>query len=130
MSKIHFGIMENHGDYEQTLIICETTLCGYTSEKSIENATDYWEDVTCKKCLNLKENYEKCQQIEEEHIVNQMGDMAEFFENWEKAKDCLLGNINIEKEIHICSELNQDVIKLRNCLKCDKFKSKEQNNVF
>ena len=27
--KVHFGLMENYGDYESPVIGCEKTLCGY-----------------------------------------------------------------------------------------------------
>jgi hypothetical protein len=79
--KIHYGFFENCGDYESPLYICENTICGCSGEKVVEEYTiDYWEDVTCKKCLKLKDAVIKGEKLNEEAIVNQMGDMADFFE--------------------------------------------------
>lgn len=82
--KIHFGIMEDCGDYEHPLMICDETLCGCTGEIPTENSTNDWREVDCKKCLRLKNRYEDGIKEDEKYIVKQMGDMAEFFENLEK----------------------------------------------
>jgi len=78
--KIHFGFMENYGDYESHCYGCETTICGCTGENAIENATDNWEKVTCKNCLRLKDAVIAGIKSDEEAIIKQMGDMADFFE--------------------------------------------------
>jgi hypothetical protein len=81
--KTHFGIFDDCGDYEHPLIICITTLCGYEGEIPTENSVNNWEEVTCKKCLRLKELYIEACKIDEEAIVRQMGEMADFIENQE-----------------------------------------------
>jgi len=78
--KKHFGIMEDWGDYEHPITGCDETLCGYIGEEVCENATDDWDFVTCKKCLRLKERYIEGCKIDEENIIKQMGEMADFFE--------------------------------------------------
>lgn len=77
--KIHFGLFEDYGDYEYPLRGCERTLCGYEGEIPCENASDDWEEITCKKCLKLKESYIQGCKIDEEVIIHQMGEMVEFF---------------------------------------------------
>lgn len=77
--KIHFGFIVDHGDYESPCIGCERTLCGYDTELPCENSTADWEQVTCKKCLRLKDRYILGAKEEEKAIVEQMGDMADFF---------------------------------------------------
>ena len=78
--KIHFGLVYNAGDYEMPLICCDKTLCGLTSEIPCEDAVDDWSEVTCKKCLKLKDVYIKSCEEDEKIIVKQMGEMAYFFE--------------------------------------------------
>ena len=78
--KTHFGIMEDSGDCESPLIGCEKTLCGCTGEIPCETATDDWNKVDCKKCLKLKIEYELAEKENEKNIIDQMGDMVEFFE--------------------------------------------------
>ncbi len=87
--KRHFGIMENWGDYEHSCIGCEQTLCGNTSEEVCENATSDWELVTCKKCLKLKEDYERGVKEDEEVIVRQMGEMVDFLSEQQENKDTI-----------------------------------------
>ena len=77
--KTHFGILIDYGNYETPLMCCEETLCGLTTEIPCENATDDWKLVTCKKCLRLKEQYIAGVKADEEAIVQQMGEMADFF---------------------------------------------------
>lgn len=79
--KTHFGAMENWGDYESPMYGCEETLCGETGEMPVENSTDDWDLVDCKRCLRLKDQYiEGCKE-DEKSIIHQMGEMADF---WEK----------------------------------------------
>ena len=88
--KTHFGFMEEWGDYESPMSGCEETLCGCTGEEVCENATDDWDCVSCKKCLRLKDRYKEEERRNEEVIVQQMGDMADFMEEErkkEKAND-------------------------------------------
>jgi hypothetical protein len=77
--KVHFGIIIDEGDYEHPLSTCEETLCGCTGEEPCMNAVEEWQMVTCKKCLKLKQKYELGVKIDEEAIVNQMGEMADFY---------------------------------------------------
>lgn len=76
---VHFGIIVDYGDYENPCICCDKTLCGYETEKACENSTDIWADVTCKKCLKLKDKYEQSEKQDNEIACNQMGEMAKFF---------------------------------------------------
>jgi hypothetical protein len=78
MNVIHFGFFENYGDYESPSYGCDETLCGYKTEIPCENSVDKWKDVTCKKCLKLKDNYKLSIKEEEKAIVQQMGEMAEY----------------------------------------------------
>ncbi len=85
--KIHFGFFENYGDYESPFYGCEETICGCIGENILENYTsEDWRDVTCQKCLNLKDKVIAGQEEDEKAIVQQMGEMADFFE-----KERLLG---------------------------------------
>ena len=77
--KIHFGLFEDWGDYEHPLRGCESTLCGCEGEIPCENASDDWREITCKKCLRLKDRYILGCKSDEEAIVHQMGEMVEFF---------------------------------------------------
>jgi len=77
--KTHYGFMENFGDYESPLWGCEETVCGCTGEVPCENATDDWDEVTCKKCLRLRGAVERGVEANEKALVDQMGDMADFF---------------------------------------------------
>jgi hypothetical protein len=79
--KIHFGLIYNAGNYESPLNICDETLCGLTGEEPTVNATNNWNEVDCKKCLKLRGRYELGLKADEEAIVHQMGEMADF---WEK----------------------------------------------
>jgi len=72
--------MIEEGNYESSLICCERTLCGYTGEIPCENSTDRWKLVTCKKCLKLQGSFGRAIESEEKAIVQQMGDMTDFFE--------------------------------------------------
>ena len=85
--KIHFGFMENYGDYESPCWGCETTVCGCTGENAIENTVDDWEEVTCKKCLRLKAAVIEGIKSDEEAIVHQMGEMADFFKKEKLAEN-------------------------------------------
>ena len=87
--KIHFGLFEDWGDYEHPLTVCERTLCGCEGEIPTENSVEEWKLVTCKKCLRLKERYEMGVKADEEAIVHQMGEMAEFFKKEELANNCI-----------------------------------------
>ena len=80
----HFGIFDDVGESGFPVYTCEQTLCGYTSEKACEYATDDWSLVTCKKCLSMKSVYMDNIKQQEEIIADQMGDMAEFMcdKNW------------------------------------------------
>ena len=81
--KIHFGFLENYGDYESPAYGCEEVVCGCHGEMSIENATSDWDEVTCKKCLRLKEKVIEGERRDNEKAVKQLGDMADFFKNQE-----------------------------------------------
>lgn len=79
--KIHFGFFYNDGDYESPIGGCDETICGYDGEEVLEKyTTEIWEDVSCKKCLRLQDAIISGHKAEEEAIINQMGDMADFFE--------------------------------------------------
>ena len=82
--KIHFGMIENCGDYETPLNICEETLCGCSGEKVTENATNNWKFVTCKNCLKQKKKYKEACKAENEFIVKQMGEFVDFVREQEK----------------------------------------------
>ena len=71
--------MGDCGSYESPCVICEETLCGCTGEIPCENSVEDWDLVSCKKCLNLRGAYEFGREAEENAIVAQMGDMADFF---------------------------------------------------
>lgn len=43
-----------------------------------ESISHHWREVTCKKCLNNRDNYEAQVILEEEDIVNQMGGFVDF----------------------------------------------------
>lgn len=77
--KTHFGIMQDWGDYEHPLVGCEETLCGYKGENACEYTTENWKKVTCKRCLQRKDQYVQSQKIDKEAIAKEYGDMAEFF---------------------------------------------------
>lgn len=80
--KTHFGFFENCGTYESPFHVCEETICGYSGEKVLEEYTsDDWDEVTCKKCLRLKDAVIEGQKADEEIIVQQMGEMAEFLKD-------------------------------------------------
>ena len=52
--------------------------CGtYLAESS--NVSGFWHMVNCKRCLKRRADIENAVRIDEEHIINQMGSMAEFF---------------------------------------------------
>ena len=70
--------MENYGDYESASYGCEEVVCGCLGESATENATDDWDEVTCKKCLRLKDRVMAGTKVDEELICQQMGDMADF----------------------------------------------------
>lgn len=82
--KIHFGIILDYGDYESPLFGCEETLCGYIGEIPCENAVDNWSLVICKKCLKLKDSYESGKILDEKAILEEMGNMADFFKKLEE----------------------------------------------
>lgn len=77
--KTHYGFMENYGDYESPMWGCDITACGCTGEKAIENATGDWDEVDCLNCLKVKNRVIEERKKDEEHIINDMGMMAEFF---------------------------------------------------
>jgi len=78
--KMHFGFFEDCGSYETPLDCCEETLCGYPVGDSLEEyVTDCWNDISCKRCLRLKDAVVKGQEADEQAIIAQMGDMADFF---------------------------------------------------
>lgn len=77
--KIHFGLFEDCGSGEDPLSCCVKTLCGCHGEWSCENAVDDWDQVSCKKCLKLKKPYKIGCKLDEKIIVEQMGEMAECF---------------------------------------------------
>jgi hypothetical protein len=85
--KEHYGFITNCGDYESPLFCCDETLCGCVGEEVLEeHTTDIWDIVTCKKCLRMKGAVIEGQKEDEKHIVEQMGDMADFMEREEKNK--------------------------------------------
>ena len=43
-----------------------------------ENISNYWREVTCKKCLKNRDNYEAQVILEEKDIVDQMGGFVDF----------------------------------------------------
>jgi hypothetical protein len=84
--KTHFGFFEDYGDYESPCYGCEITVCGCTGENAIENTVDDWKEVTCKKCLKLKDAVIAGIKSDEEAIMHQMGEMANFFKEEELNK--------------------------------------------
>ena len=44
-----------------------------------ENISNHWRDVTCKKCLKNRDNYEAQVILEEKDAVEQMGEFVNFF---------------------------------------------------
>lgn len=82
--KIHYGYIYNAGDYETKIMCCEQTACGIDTEKTIENVTEDWDCVSCKKCLKLKDAVIQGKKRDEEIIIKQMGDFAEWMERQEK----------------------------------------------
>ena len=85
--KIHFGFFENYGNYESPCYGCETTVCGCTGENAIENTVNNWGKVTCKNCLKLKDAIIAGIKSDEEAIVHQMGEMADFIQKEELAEN-------------------------------------------
>jgi hypothetical protein len=59
----------------------EEGICNIYSEE----ISNHWREVTCKKCLNLRDKYEALVIVEEQDIVNQMG--GDFVEFHQKHKD-------------------------------------------
>ncbi len=79
--KTHFGYLINEGDYECPCICVagDKTICGCVGEEVLENyTTDNWKDVTCKKCLKLKDKVIKAHEEDEKECIKQMGEMADF----------------------------------------------------
>jgi hypothetical protein len=78
---MHFGFIINEGSWDCPCICVagDTTVCGCESEEVLEEyTTDNWKDVTCKKCLKLKDKVIANEKRDEEIIVKQMGEMADF----------------------------------------------------
>ena len=71
--KTHFGDVE-YGEWS----VCNTL------PEDVE-LTDDWSEVTCKRCLKKKQRYLELERVNEEHIIREMGDMADFFNkyNWD-----------------------------------------------
>ena len=79
--KTHYGFFENYGDYESPSYGCEETVCGCIGEIVLEKYTvDNWKNVTCKKCLKLKDAVIAGIKSDEEAIVHQMGEFVKFVE--------------------------------------------------
>jgi len=62
--------------------------CGTIADELL--GSDKWNEVTCKKCLGLKNKAIKERQIIEEDIVKQMGDMADFNTQYNHHQEALL----------------------------------------
>lgn len=59
-NKIHFGHLENCGDFERPEYHIEKTICGVDSERVVESLTfSDWSLVTCKNCLAVKYKMER-----------------------------------------------------------------------
>jgi hypothetical protein len=59
--------------------------CGSIADELL--ASDRWNEVTCKKCLRLKDKAVKERKLIEEDIVKQMGEMCDFYKEQQKADD-------------------------------------------
>lgn len=61
---------------------CESTICGNQGENVTENYTvEDWGCVTCKNCLKLKDKVIAAHKADEEEIIKQMGEMADYFKS-------------------------------------------------
>ena len=83
--KIHFGFLENYGSYESPAYGCYEVVCGCQGEIATETATNNWNEVTCKKCLHLKEKVVDGERHDNEEAAKQLGDMADFMKTEEKS---------------------------------------------
>lgn len=62
----------------------EVMPCGTKAYFDIpSDTTSNWKHVTCKRCLGQKEKIQKSFEENEKEIVRQMGDMANFYSNFQ-----------------------------------------------
>lgn len=62
----------------------QTPFCG-TPETENTETTTRWSDVTCNKCLKMKEKAERFVAETEAHILDEMKSFNEFFESQKQA---------------------------------------------
>lgn len=58
--------------------------CGVTYSEEYASGTMMWEDVTCKRCLKMKNRLQEDFEASERHIVRQMGEMVDFLQGVKK----------------------------------------------
>lgn len=73
---IHFDGYTNPADLED--VPEGLTDCGVNIPKNYYFSSN-WDKVSCKRCLRQKNNILKSYKINEDAIVKEMGDMADFF---------------------------------------------------
>lgn len=81
MSVTHYDPYLGRSDSSEDC--CEQAVCGTLVGEKYE-CTGNWKYVNCKKCLRNRMKIDNAMVIEEAFIVNQMGEMADFFETIRK----------------------------------------------
>lgn len=77
MTKVHYNA--SHDGIEESY--SERAMCGVKVGENYDFHYD-WRYVTCKLCLRNRDKIESAVRVEEESIVDQLGDMADFFKKY------------------------------------------------